>query len=170
MKHLFLFSILLAAVFVFWGCQETISPELEESSSIPMVEGTGNGGYEPPDKPGCVRTPGYWKNNTDWVQMRPIFMGDAENVLKTLWIPNNKDKWLTLYRAYVAALLNKHINGANTECVDGVITEARDWLFNNKKMRPIGAGGKKSPWRGGEMLYLILDDYNNGKMCESHCD
>ena len=34
---------------------------------------------------------------------------------------------------------------------------------------PVGsgvkAGGKKSPWREGEPLYEMLDDYNNGLLC-----
>jgi hypothetical protein len=167
MKHLFLFTFLLATMFVLWGCQEAVSPELEENSSPPLVEMTG-GDYPPPEKPGCVRTPGYWKTHTDWVQIRPGFLTGSEDVLKKLWIPNNKDKWLTLYRAYVAAMLNKYINGAKTDCVETIISDASEWLKNNA--RPVKAGGPKSPWRDGEILYLILDDYNNGKLCAPACD
>lgn len=79
--------------------------------------------------------------------------------------PTNKDMTYTMFQALVAAKLNVLI-GNDDSCIADTISAADEWMAT---YGPVGsgvkAGGKDSPWRTGEPLYLRLDDYNNGLLC-----
>ncbi|MHC4518184.1 MAG: hypothetical protein ACYTAS_06330 [Planctomycetota bacterium] len=72
------------------------------------------------------------------------------------------DKTLTLFSAWVAAILNRRI-GNDTTCVNVEIGEARYWLGSH----PPGSGvtASSAEWKEAEPWYEELDAYNNGELC-----
>jgi hypothetical protein len=132
-----------------------------------------------PVLPCKVGTPGYWKNHPDAWPVEVITIsnnGDKIEISKEEAIllmsqPDRGDKSLTLFRAYVAATLNR-FSGCDITCeipgttwtVQDIIYQANFWLWN----RPPGSDvrGNSDAWQdGGEWKYEWLDAYNNGELC-----
>jgi hypothetical protein len=114
-------------------------------------------------------TPGYWKNHPeDWpvedieIGGIPYSKADAIELMKR---NRSKDVTVILFRSLVAAKLNALLLGNESSCVDQTIADADDWMSIYLVESHVKAGGKSSPWRIGEPLYLTLDDYNNGFLC-----
>lgn len=117
-------------------------------------------------------TPGYWKNHPEAWPFDSIVIG-GETYTKTEAIAfmeenNSKDVTYIMFRSLVAAKLNVLV-GNDASCITATITIADAWMVTHG---PVGsgvkAGGKNSPWRTGEPLYLQLDAYNNGYLCAPH--
>lgn len=123
---------------------------------------------------GCNRTPGYWKTHPEAWPVEEITIGGAtyskEEAIAIMEMPVKGDKTYTMFDALVAAKLNV-LAGSDDSCVAGIILAADTWMVT---YGPVGsgvaAGGKTSPWRTGESLYKILDQYNNGELCVPHCE
>ena len=119
----------------------------------------------------CTRTQGYWKTHPrDW-PVEEITIGGIlytkEQAIDILKTPVKEDMTIAMFYQLVAAKLNVY-NGATYECIDQTIIDADDWMTVN----PLGSGVEASSeaWEFGEPLKDLLDDYNNGLMCASHCD
>jgi hypothetical protein len=116
-------------------------------------------------QPGCG-TPGYWVNHPEaW----PVCSITIDSVTYTkeqclYWIsqPVKGDKTLTLFPAYVAAVLNVEIGNCDC-CIDEILEEAREWLADYPPGSDVS--GSSCAWKCGECLYLWLDYYNNGWLC-----
>ncbi|TFG40244.1 MAG: DNRLRE domain-containing protein [Syntrophobacterales bacterium] len=131
-----------------------------------------------PSCPG-TGTPGYWMNHPEaWPEdYDHILIGEIsyekEVAIEFMKMAVAGDKTYTMFPALVAAKLNAAI-GCATVCpnvnIASTIIAADAWMA----MYPIGsgvaAGGKNSPWRVGEPLYFLLDQYNNGLLCVPHRD
>ncbi len=124
------------------------------------------------DAPG-TGTPGYWKNHPEAWPGDVIIGGvpyTVENAIYWMNQSEKNDKTFTMFRALVAAYLNVAV-GNESGCIDDTIAEAQAWMAT---YGPVGsevkAGGKNSPWRVGEPLYVMLDDYNNGLLCADSRD
>lgn len=122
----------------------------------------------------CPRTPGYWKNHTDWACNFLILGGvryEKEEVIELLGMPPKGDKSIILGKHLAATKLNIcHGPGsepAKTEfmgCVRTWRNQADGWLGDH----PIGSGVRK--WDGGEEIKDMLDRYNNGRLsCPADC-
>jgi hypothetical protein len=123
--------------------------------------------------PSGTGTPGYWKNHPEAWPEETITIGGVTysktDAITKMSTPGKGDKTYTLFRALVAAKLNRKVGNASW-CIDETIALATEWL----KKYPLGTdvkasskpwqGGEK-PWQQGESLYLMLDDYNNGLLC-----
>jgi len=135
--------------------------------------------YTPPDDhcPG-TGTPGYWMNHPEaWPEDFELgFCGDVlDQAIAIEWMKRSvsQDKFYTMFSAWVAAKLNAAI-GCPTVCPPDIniaeaIIHAEAWLCANFGT-VVRAGGPNSPWRVGEPLYLLLDQYNNGLLCVPHRD
>ena len=88
-----------------------------------------------------------------------------DEAIAIMMMPVKKDKTHTMFGALVAAILNVAA-GNESWCIVETIAAAEAWMCS---YGPVGsdvrAGGKDSPRREGEPLYMILDDYNNGLLC-----
>ena len=123
---------------------------------------------------GCNRTPGYWKTHPEAWPVEEITIGgetySKEEAIAIMEMPVAKDKTYTMYDALVAAKLNV-LAGSGDSCVAGIILAADAWMAENGPVGSgVAAGGESSPWRTGESLYTVLDQYNNGELCVPHCD
>ena len=120
-----------------------------------------------------VGTPGYWMNHPDaWTvevfNIGPNTYTKAE-AIAIMKAPVKRDKTYTMFPALVAAMLNAYSNCyAYNECVrgpGGAIAEGKWWL----SLYPVGSDvrGSDEAWQysHGEAIYLMLDDYNNGRLC-----
>jgi hypothetical protein len=114
-------------------------------------------------------TPGYWMNHPDaWPAVEIIIGGvtySIDEAIELMKRSNNKDVTYIMFQALVAAKLNVLI-GNESSCIEATIADADAWMAD---YGPVGsgvkAGGDNSPWRTGESLYFMLDDYNNGQLC-----
>jgi hypothetical protein len=126
----------------------------------------------PPDSPG-TGTPGYWMNHPEAWPVSSIRIGCADYPIFTaiplMQAPVAGDKTFTLFAALVAAKLNVLIGNASG-CIANTITQADSWMCSHPVGSGVTAGGSASPWRIGEPLYLMLDQYNNGLLCAPHRD
>jgi hypothetical protein len=117
-------------------------------------------------EPEGVGTPGYWKNHPEAWPLTELTIGGKvytqQAALDLLTQAEKGDKSLTLFRALVAALLNKAA-GNNTTCIDSTIVGAQTWMQAN----PTGSRVKASSdaWKVAEPMYELLDAYNNGLLC-----
>lgn len=126
----------------------------------PLTEGTG--------------TPGYWMNHPDAWPVSEITVGGVtytkDEAIGYMQDPTKRDVTFSMFQALVAAKLNVE-NGSESSCIASTIASADTWMATHG---PVGsgvkAGGSDSPWRTGEPLYLMLDDYNNGFLCAPHRD
>jgi hypothetical protein len=117
-------------------------------------------------------TPGYWKTHPEAWPVDEITIGGvtySKGAAIGYMLENmSKDVTYIMFRSLVAAKLNVLI-GNDASCIMDIITAADEWMA---AYGPVGsgvkAGGKTSPWRTGEPLYLELDDYNNGLLCAPH--
>ncbi|MBC7237315.1 MAG: hypothetical protein H5T69_15850 [Chloroflexi bacterium] len=129
---------------------------------VPCAEGPG------------VGTPGYWKNHPEAWPVNSIGIGGVsyskEAAIAFMGKPNKGDVTYIMFRALVAAQLNV-LMGNEDSCIAATIAAADAWMAT---YGPVGsrvkAGGKNSPWRTGEPLYMQLDAYNNGLLCAPHRD
>ena len=132
---------------------------------------TADFGYQPTN-PG-TGTPGYWKNHPDAWPVEEITIGGVtyskEDAIVLMDHPTKKDKTYTMFQALVAAKLNVLI-GNDFSCIGDTILDADAWMTSHPVGSDVTAGGKNSPWREGEPLYLELDAYNNGELCAPHRD
>jgi hypothetical protein len=109
------------------------------------------------------KTPGYWKNHPgDW-ELCQIVIGEdtfTKDQAIAMLGQTPGDKSYTLFRAYVAAVLNVAA-GCDAPCsIDRAIADAHAWLDENE----VGSGvaAWSCPWQGGgECIYLTLDCWNN---------
>jgi len=112
-------------------------------------------------------TPGYWKNHPEaWPPT--ITIGNISYTRETAieWLGKvSKDKTTTLFSSLVSAVLNRLV-GNDTNCVNDTIDRANGWMI----IHPVGSGvAASSPaWATGEPLHIILDNYNNGRLCAPH--
>lgn len=124
---------------------------------------------EPCDGPG-TGTPGYWKTHPEeWPD--GITIGGVTYYADDLKQPVKGDKSITLFKALVAALLNVEA-GNCSDCIDATIEDVVDnWIPD---CGGFGSDVKASSecWQDshGEALYLMLDDYNNGRLCAAPRD
>jgi hypothetical protein len=125
-----------------------------------------------------VGTPGFYKKEKNWGDMDSIWVGgrlySRGEAIELLKSEVAGDKWVTLFKAYVAAKLNIALT---TCCPDYCITadktfgststfhQAGNWLADFAADRPVPASSEAWQFSHGEGLYLRLDDYNNGKLC-----
>ena len=120
-----------------------------------------------PEMPG-TGTPGYWMNHPNaWpepgIVIGGIYYPKAEAINLMFRGPAG-DMTYVMFAALVAAKLNVLI-GNDASCISSTIAAADAWMNMYPVGSGVGAGGRTSPWRTGEPLYKILDDYNNGLLC-----
>lgn len=136
--------------------------------------------YEPPTSCPGTGPPGYWMNHPEaWPEdFDSISIGglsyDKFDAIALMKAPVTGDKTYTMFAALVAAKLNAGI-GCPTVCPDGTnigaaIAAADAWMSLYPVGSEVRAGRANSPWRQGEPLYLLLDQYNNGLLCVPHRD
>lgn len=127
-----------------------------------------------PSSPG-TGTPGYWKNHPEAWPVDVITIGgvpytreEAISIMKMKKVKG--DKTHDMFNQLVAAKLNVLI-GNDPSCIADTISGADSWMAT---YGPVGsgvaAGGDESPWRVGEPLHSMLDQYNNGELCAPHRD
>jgi hypothetical protein len=121
-----------------------------------------------PQNPG-TGTPGYWMNHPDawptqWIVVIPPdeHMYSKYEAIDIMKASVNRDKTLTLFPAWVAAILNRRI-GNDTSCVNVEIGEARYWLDAHPPGSVVTASSAE--WKEAEPWYETLDAYNNGELC-----
>jgi hypothetical protein len=121
---------------------------------------------------GC-RSPGFWKNHPDAWPVCEIEIGGKtytkDEAIEWMKQPVRRDKSLTMFKSLVAAKLNV-LSGCSDDCIACTIKEADDWL----EAFPVGSGvrANSEAWQysHGEAIYLALDAYNNGRLCEPGAD
>jgi len=120
--------------------------------------------------PQCTRTQGYWKTHKNAWPVEEITIGGEtytkDNAIDILKTPVKKDMAIAMFYQLVAAKLNL-LNGCESSCVDDTIDDADAWMAEY----PVGSNVEASSdaWAEGEPLKDMLDDYNNGLLCASHC-
>jgi hypothetical protein len=120
----------------------------------------------PPCLPAGTATPGYWVNHPDAWPADSILIGGVEyskdEAIALMGAPTKGDKTLTMFPAYVAAVLNV-VNGAGCDEIMDVIAAADAWLVTCPPQSGVKASSHE--WKCGEPLYSTLDAYNNGELC-----
>ena len=126
----------------------------------------------PYNSPG-TGTPGYWMNHPEAWPVSSITVGGRtytqEEAIMFMKAPVATDKTYTMFAALVAAKLNVMI-GNDASCVSAAIAAGDVWMTTNWIGKGVTAGGPTSPWRSGEPIAVILDNYNNGLLCAPHRD
>lgn len=131
-----------------------------------------------------VGTPGYWINHPEaWPEPAAwptgvIVIGghefnSVEAAIEFMDQPVKGDKYVTMFRAYAAALLNVRTTGCETDCITEdetfgpvpTLYDASGWLMQWDGQGPIAASSEAWQASHGEGLYLRLDAYNNGFLC-----
>lgn len=116
-------------------------------------------------------TPGYWKNHPEAWPVDEITIGSIlhpkADAIEFIKHPTKRDKTFTMFQALVAAKLNVLMD-AESSCIDETIDAADAWM----EVHPVDSGvsGSSDAWIEGEPLSLLLDDYNNGRLCAPHRD
>jgi hypothetical protein len=112
-----------------------------------------------------VRTIGYWKTHPENWPVNTLIIANktySQNQLLTILNnPSNSDKRNILMKQLIATMLNV-ANGTDVSCINNTVQSANQWLINNPKTI------SKQAWVIGEGLKNILDDYNNGLLCNPH--
>jgi hypothetical protein len=119
------------------------------------------------EQPG-TGTPGYWKNHPDAWPVASITVGGVTytKAQAISWLTKvGKDKTTTLFSSLVPAMLNLLV-GNDGSCVNATISAANQWMA----IHHVGSGvaGGSAAWSEGEPLHIILDNYNNGRLCAPH--
>jgi hypothetical protein len=158
-------TFMLTLVLMFGICAMGISTVIA-GDYCPKGDGTG--------------TPGYWKNHSDaWppgfeitfdeCPVDPLVL-DKDAIIALMDGPVAGNKWITLFKAYVAALLNVEENGNCEPCCwwysdsCGInLDTVYAWLADNCGTR-VRANSDEWQYSHGEAEYLCLDDYNNGDL------
>jgi hypothetical protein len=135
--------------------------------------------YTPPTSCPGTGTPGYWMNHPEaWpTDYDSIIIGGLtytkEQAIALMFMPTSRDVTYIMFQALVAAKLNAAI-GCPTACpgadIGATIAAADAWMWLHPVGSGVRAGGPTSPWRQGEPLYFLLDQYNNGLLCVPHRD
>jgi PKD repeat protein len=117
-------------------------------------------------------TPGYWKTHPEAWPVDEITIGgvpyDKDAAIDYMLENESRDVTYIMFRSLVAAKLNVLI-GNDASCIEETIAAADAWMEEYGSVGSgVKAGGNDSPWRTGEPLYLMLDDYNNGYLCAPH--
>ena len=117
-------------------------------------------------------TPGYWKNHPEvweafdhWTYFGLPADTTQEEVIDLLGRPTKGNKWNTLFKAAMAAKLNRVVacnRGACWDCVDDSFLKARKWLI---EYYDEDVKANSEAWKEAEPWYLELDAYNNGRLC-----
>jgi hypothetical protein len=115
-------------------------------------------------------TPGYWKNHPDAWPVDEVWIGGTKftqaQAIAIIDGPVRGDKWITMFKAYVAAYLNVQNDNCMPMCDTyyGVVNlgTAHSWLDFNQTLRPVKARSDEWQYSHGEIQYWCLDDYNNG--------
>lgn len=111
-------------------------------------------------------TQGYWKNHPNNWPVNTLKLGNITytktQLLNILNKPVRGDKTISLAHQLIAAKLNTHpALYNNTTCIVNEILAADSLL----SIYPVGSNYKQSI-----NLITILDNYNNGRLCENHHD
>jgi PKD repeat protein len=113
-------------------------------------------------------TPGYWKTHPEAWPVDEITIGGViytrDEAIALMLDNNSQDVTYIMFRSLVAAKLNVLI-GNDDSCIADTIAAADAWMAAWPVGSGVKAGGKDSPWRDGEPLYIELDNYNNGMLC-----
>jgi hypothetical protein len=171
MKYSLLFLII--SIFFIFSCENSSDPLLVNNDRTDIAINDLPSCIPPEEPPSdvCVRTPGYWKNHPEAWPTKGIDAGDfwysKDIAIDLLNMPEKGDKSRTIFRALVATKLNLK-NGSYGKCITGIVKAADAWLVAN----PLGSKvkGSSPEWKEGELLYIELDDYNNGLLCAPHCE
>jgi hypothetical protein len=153
-------TFMIALVLMFGICAMGISTVIA-GDYCPKGYGTG--------------TPGYWKNHPEaWPADFEITFNnvpyDRDAAIAIMDGPVAGNKWITQFKAYVAAYLNVEENKNCTPCCywDGDscginLRTAGVWLddFQGTRVRANSTAWQDSH---GEAEYICLDDYNNGDL------
>jgi len=153
MKKMFMIVMVALLGISFMGISSAIAGDEE----CPKGDGTG--------------TPGYWKNHPKaWGEITHIYIGlDScikKDCIKIMKSPVKNDKWITLFKAYAAAVLNVEKGGnCMPICNDPTwghidLRTAEAWLL--KYQSPVEASSSEWQASHGEAEYECLDNYNNG--------
>ena len=162
MKKMFMVVMVALLGISFMGISSAIAGD------CPKGDGTG--------------TPGYWKNKSDlddWdgTEALVLWCGESRDtavpfsqsdVLQILNSPVKGDKWITIFKAWAAAVLNVEVNDNCAPVCDypgggdiNLIT-VNDWLCDNLGEKKVRANSDEWQYSHGEAQYWCLDDYNNG--------
>jgi len=113
-------------------------------------------------------TPGYWMNHPEAWPVNEIIIGgmtySKDDAIESMIQSTRNDVTYIMFQALVAAKLNVLI-GNDPSCIAATIAAADEWMALYPVDSGVKAGGKTSPWRTGEPLYLELSAYNNGLLC-----
>ncbi|MBI4445705.1 MAG: HYR domain-containing protein, partial [Acidobacteria bacterium] len=124
-------------------------------------------GYQPVSAAG-VGTPGYWKNHPEAWPVQTITIGGVTyakaQAISLITEKPSQDRTYNMFSQLVSAMLNVAI-GNNSSCIESTILAANAWMVANPLGSNVPGGGANSPWRSGEPLHSLLDQYNNGKLC-----
>jgi hypothetical protein len=124
--------------------------------------------FSEPD-PGCVRSPGYWKNHpADWPVEEIVIGGRKLTKLQAILLmrlPERGDKARNVFRHLIAAKLNV-LAGADDRCVAEAIEAADAWLARF----PSGVRASSAPWKRITRVIAHLEAYNDGELCAPSCD
>ena len=150
-KNFIAFLVLLLGIYIMG-----ISTAIAGGGCCPTGPGTG--------------TPGYWKNHPDAWPVEQICIGTTcyskEEAIYIIDLPVKGDKWLTMFKAYVAAYLNVEAGNCRPYCDSyyGILDldDAYSWLTNFIQDIPVRANSEAWQYSHGEAIYWCLDDYNNG--------
>lgn len=129
------------------------------------------------ETPPGTGTPGYWKNHPDAWPVEEISVGGVTysrcEAIKIMKTSGKGDKCFTMFNALVSAKLNVMI-GNESGCISDTVADADSWMaqycqgFFDDGKRTVK--GSSRAWSGGEQMYWVLDDYNNGLLCAPHRD
>jgi hypothetical protein len=137
----------------------------------------------------CSRSPGYWKNHPDAWPVDELTLGgktyNKDALLDALHRKPKGNKMVILMRAYIAARLNQ-ASDVDSDCLEH---EKFDWIISYNVPEAVDnwleekydgdIEAKVKHWNDMklsyvddmELLYLTLDDYNNGRLpCTYKCD
>lgn len=122
---------------------------------------------EPNPGPG-TGTPGYWKTHPEaWPSSTIVIGGITYTVSQAIakMQTSKRDRTYTMFQDLICAKLNVAIGNTGT-CIASTITAADAWMSRH----PVGSrvSGSSSAWAEGDPLHIILDDYNNGRLCAPH--
>jgi len=156
-------TFMLTLVLMFGICAMGITTASAGGDCCPKGPGTGS--------------PGYWKNHPDaWPPGFSITFDECpyeplrlerDDIIEIMDGPVAGNKWITLFKAYVAASLNVEIGNCRPCCYwDGNscginLDSAYGWLNDNCGTR-VRANSDEWQYSHGEAQYFCLDDYNNG--------
>jgi hypothetical protein len=126
-----------------------------------------------------VGTPGFYKKAENWGGITEIDIGGQvytrEEAIEVLKSRVSGDKWITLFKATLAAELNMELTDCPRYCIleddtwgkdqPSTFHQAKGWLSSLAAHRPIEGSTEEWQYSHGEGLYLRLDAYNNGKLC-----